>query len=122
MQQAALWHDTILDAIGSAVNAAGGPKKVAGKLWPTVDSTSGAARVRGGLSTDHAQKLCPLDVLMIARLAHEVGDHSIMNFLARELGYDVSPLAPEQAKKRAKSARRRALLEELRRLEDDELV
>jgi len=120
LQQAELWHDTFLDAIGSAVKAAGGPKKIAGELWPTVDSSSGAARLRGGLSPDHAQKLCPLEVLMIARLAHEAGDHSIMNFLARELGYDIKPLVTEQAKKRAKHARRKALIAELLRLDDDE--
>jgi hypothetical protein len=119
MMQTALWHDTIFDALGGAVQAAGGAKKVAGKLWPTLDSTSATARLRACLNPDHAQKLCPAELLMIARLAREVGDSSVMEFLARELGYEITPLAAEETKKRAKKARRMALLEELRRLEDE---
>jgi hypothetical protein len=120
VQQAELWHDTILDALGAAVQAAGGVKKVSGRLWPTLDSVSSAARLRGALNPDHAQVLKPDELLHIGRLAREFGDSSVMNFLAREWGYAVEPLAPEQAKKRAKVTRRKALLDELRRLEDDE--
>lgn len=119
MQQV-LWHDTIFDALGAAVQAAGGSKKVAGKLWPTLDSTSATARLRGCLNPDHAQKLCPEELLMIARLGKESGDNSLMEFLARDLGYEIAPLSPAETKKRAKRARKRALLEELLRLEDDE--
>jgi hypothetical protein len=119
MQQA-LWHDTIFDALGAAVQAAGGVKKVAGKLWPSLDPTSATARLRGALNPDHAQKLCPAELLMLAKLARDVGDNSLMEFLARELGYEVRALEPEEAKKRAKRVRRLALLEELKRLEDEE--
>lgn len=119
MQQV-LWHDTIFDAVGSAVQAAGGAKKVAGKLWPALDSTSATARLRASLNPDHAQKLCPLELLLILRLAKEIGDNSIMDFLARDAGYEIKPLAPIEAKKRAKRVRRLALLDELKRLEEDE--
>jgi hypothetical protein len=49
-----LWHDTIFDALGAAVQAAGGAKKVAAKLWPALDTTSANARLRAGLNPDHA--------------------------------------------------------------------
>lgn len=120
MQQNALWHDTIFDALGGAVQAAGGTKRVAGKLWPTLDSTSATARLRSSLNPEHAQKLDPAELLAIARLGKDAGDNSLMDFLARELGYEVKPLAPADAKKRAKRVRRLALLEELKRLEDEE--
>jgi hypothetical protein len=120
MQQSTLWHDTIFDALGTAVQAAGGTKRVASRLWPNVDSGSAQARLRGALNTDHAQKLCPEEVLAIARMGKEAGDNSLMEFLARELGYEVKPLAPGEAKKRVKRVRRLALLEELKRLEDEE--
>lgn len=120
MQQSALWHETIFDSIGAAVVAAGGPKRVASKLWPTLDSSSASARLRGCLNPDHAQKLDPAELLTIARFAKDAGDNSLMEFLARELGYEVKPLAPVEAKKRAKRVRRLALLDELKRLEDEE--
>jgi hypothetical protein len=120
VQQSDLWHDNVLDALGGAVQAAGGVKRVAGKLWPTLEQTTAAARLRGSLNPDHAQKLDPDELLAIARLGKESGDNSVMEFLARELGYELKPLAPAEAKKRAKRIRRLALLEELKRLEDEE--
>jgi hypothetical protein len=120
MEQTALWYENFFDAIGAAVQAAGGTKRVAGKLWPTLDQTTAAARLRGCLNVDHAQKLDPDELLAISRLAREAGDNSIMEFQARELGYELKPLAPEEAKKRVKRVRRLALLEELKRLEDEE--
>lgn len=114
-----LWHDTIFDALGAAVQAAGGAKKVAARLWPALDSTSANARLRAGLNPDHAQKLCMLEVLMILRLAMEAGDASVMEYLARELGCELKVLSPVEAKKRARRVRRLALLDELKRLEDE---
>jgi hypothetical protein len=120
VQQAALWHDTVWDAIGAAVQAAGGVKKVAGHLWPTLDATSAAARLRAALNPEHAQKLGPDELLLVAELARQAGDHSLMSFFSRELAYDApQPLDPEQAEKRVRTARRKALLEELMRLDDE---
>lgn len=114
-----LWHDTILDAVGAAIQAVGGVKKVAGKLWPALDSTSAQARLRACLNPDHAQKLDPEEFLLIQRLARDVGDNSVMQFQARELGYEIKALIPAEAKKLAKRARRLALLEEIKRLEEE---
>ncbi len=127
MDQTSFLHDTIFDALGAAAEGAGGKKRVASKLWPTLDSTSAAMRLRAGLNVDHAQKLGPDEFVAIAKLGKEAGDHSVMEFLARELGYEVKPLATSEAKKRANAARLKALaeeqlrlLDELARLEDDE--
>jgi hypothetical protein len=117
--QSDLWHDTILDAVGAAVQASGGVKKVGPKLWPTLDTTSAASKLRSALSPDCAQKLCPMELLMLGKLAKESGDTSVMDFLAREWGFEVKPLAPAETKKLAKRARRLALLEELKRLEEE---
>lgn len=120
MQQSELWHDTIFDALGAAVQAAGGVKRVAGKLWPALDSSSATARLRGCLNPEHAQKLCPEEFVMIGELAREAGECSIGAFLARAWGCEFKLLAPQEAKKRAKRARRLALLEELKRMEGDD--
>jgi len=101
------------------VQSAGGIKKVAAKLWPALDATSAASKLRSALSPEHSQKLCPDELLLIQRLARDAGDTSILEFQARELGCKVEVLSPEQAKKLAKRARRLALLEELKRLEEE---
>lgn len=120
MQQSTLWFDTLLDAAGCAVQAAGGMKKVATKLWPTLDATSAAARLRGALNPEHQQKLSVEELSMIIDLAKDAGDHSVMKYLAREHGYEVRPLAPEEAKRQERRVRRLALLSELAQLEDEE--
>lgn len=120
MQQIEAWHDNILDALGGTVQAAGGAKRVAAKLWPVLDQSSATARLRCSLNPDHAQKLDPDELLAIVRLGKESGCDSVMEFLARELGYEIKPLTPVESKKRAKRIRRLALLDELKRLEDEE--
>lgn len=120
MQQSELWHDTSLDAVGAAAEAAGGKKRVAGKLWPTLEQTTATARLRGGLNADHAQKLDLDEVIAIARLAKDCGDHTIMMYLGRVLGYEIKPLKLEEVEKRERRIRKVALLDELKRLEDEE--
>jgi hypothetical protein len=57
---------------------------------------------------------------MIGRLAREAGDNSLMEFLARELGYELKPLAPVDAKKRARKQRISSLLAEAARLAQED--
>lgn len=120
MEQSDLWDETIFDALGGAVQAAGGTKRVAAKLWPTLDPTTAASRLRGALNTEHVQKLDPDEFVAIGAIGKEAGTHRVMEFLARAWGYEVRPLAPEETKKAATRARRLALLDELKRLEDSE--
>jgi hypothetical protein len=95
MHQPALFHDSILDALGSAVIASGGAKKVAALMWPALPPEIATARLRNGLNPEHAQKLCPLEVVRLGRLAKDAGDHSLMNYLAAEWGYSATPVDPE---------------------------
>jgi hypothetical protein len=115
-----LWHDTIFDALGSAVQVSGGVKKVSAKLWPALTTDAATIRLRSCLNPDHPQKLCPEELLLVLRLAKEAGDNSVMTFLARSLGYEIIPLTPVETEKRAKRAKKLELLEQLKRLEDDE--
>jgi len=118
--QQVLWHDTILDAIGAAVQSAGGNKRVASKLWPSLDSDSASARLRACLNPDHAQKLDPQEVDMIIGLAADAADESIPRYIARKHGFEIQRLSPGEAKKRAKRARKIAILDELRQMEEEE--
>ncbi|HRC61608.1 MAG TPA: hypothetical protein PLX85_00105 [Dehalococcoidia bacterium] len=93
--QAVLFHDSIADAIGTAIAAIGGPKKAGGALWPADPVARSEARVRSCLNAERAEKFSPDEVMQLARLARAAGDHSIMNYLAAELGYEIRPLDPQ---------------------------
>ena len=120
MLQSELWHDTVLDALGAAVQAAGGAKRVAGKLWPALDETSATARLRASLNPDHAQKLDLDEFVLIGTLAREVGDLSLLTYLSRAWSCEIKPITAAEVKKLAKKAKRLALLDQLRQLEAEE--
>lgn len=93
--QASLWHEDILDALGSAIAAAGGFKVVAGKLWPTLKPDTGYARLKACLDRNKPEKLDPEETVHLIALAKAAGDHSVMRFLAHELGYtEPTPIEP----------------------------
>jgi hypothetical protein len=121
-EQIALWHDCLEDAIGAAIISLGGHKKVAKLLWPVLAETkpeTASSRIRNCLNPEKNDKLSPDELLTIMKRAAGAGDHSIMNYLGREALYEVTPVAPADAEKRARVARRKALLAELARLEDE---
>lgn len=95
MNQNVLWHDTIYDALGADISAAGGFKVVAGKLWPTESPSTAATKLRNAINPDQAQKLCPEEVLAIKRLAKTVFSHATVDYEARELAFDVKWIQPE---------------------------
>ena len=93
--QQALFHDTVADALGSAVVAIGGMKKAASLLWPADPMSRSEARLRACLNAERAEKLSPDEVIRLTKLARDAGDHSVMTYLAAELGYEIKPTTPE---------------------------
>ena len=120
MQQCALWHETRLDALAADVQASGGPKKVGHRLWPALDVSTAAAKLRNCLNSDQAQKLSDEEEDLVMDIAREHGADFTMQYLGRRHGYKVERLNPKEAKKRVRRARRLALLGELRELENEE--
>jgi hypothetical protein len=112
VNQSALFHDTIYDAIGADIAAAGGFKVVAGKLWPT--ESNAAAKLRNSINPEQPHKLCPDEVLAIKRLAREAGSNATVEYEAQFLGYQVAWVDP---KDQAEELRRevRDLLENVTR-------
>lgn len=99
-RQGALFHESFIDAIGAAVAAIGGPKVAGGILFPSESRDSIAraeARVRACLNPERAEKFSPEEIQHLAAEARKVGDHSIMNFLAASLLYEVRPIEPVDA-------------------------
>lgn len=92
MNQVALFFETVYDAIGADISAAGGFKVVAGKLWPT--DVNGAAKLRNSINPEQPHKLCPDEVLAIKRLAREAGSTATVDFEAGQLGYQTTWVDP----------------------------
>lgn len=95
MNQAALFHDTIFDALGADIAAAGGFKVVAGKLWPAENPATAATKLRNAVNPEQAQKLCPEEVMQIKRLAREAGSTATIQYEGQQLGYAVTWIEPE---------------------------
>lgn len=117
MQQNQLFHDSIFDAIGADVAACGGIKKVACALWPTLEPSIASARLRGALNPEHAQKLCPEEVIAIKRLAREQGSTATIDYEARELSYQVTWIEPDDELERLERENNELLKQLLRRQE-----
>lgn len=95
LNQAALFHDTIYDALGADIAAAGGFKVVAGKLWPAESPTTAASKLRNSINPDQPHKLCPDEVMQIKRLAQDVGSTATVQYEAQQLGFVVTWVDPE---------------------------
>jgi hypothetical protein len=95
MSQSVLWHDTIYDALGADIAAAGGFKVVAAKLWPTESSSTVAQKLRNAINTDQPHKLCPDEVLAIKKLAYEHGSTATIDYEAQQLGFQPTWIDPQ---------------------------
>lgn len=91
-----LIHESITDAIRDSVQAIGGNKKLGALMYPDLPVDQAAGRVRDCLNPDRREHFTPEQMMMIARLAKASGNHTIMEFLAIELGYlKPVPIDPE---------------------------
>lgn len=88
MNQQELWIDTIEEALQAAVVAAGGPKKVASAIWPAKTVADAARLLSHCLDPDRAEKLALGEVVMVTRMGKDAGVHTVMHYLAQELGYE----------------------------------
>lgn len=115
--QHVLFHDTIFDALGADIAAAGGFKAVAGKLWPAENPITAATKLRNAINPEQAQKLCPAEVLQIKRLAREVGSAATVNYEAQQLGYAVTWIDPEDELERIERENNELLRALMKRME-----
>jgi hypothetical protein len=93
---AALFHDSLADALRECVAACGGNKVVGAKLWPEMDPVAAGRHLADCLNEAKREKLSPEQVLLVLRLARDRGCHAGLVYIARELGYsDPLPIEPE---------------------------
>lgn len=113
MDQPNLFEDSFLDAIGTAIKAAGGFKVVAAILWPARKIETAYARLKACVDDKQPEELTPDEIKKIAELARKAGDHSIMRYLGMELGYEVKVISPEDQK----TALQRAFVDAMKKFE-----
>lgn len=98
MLQNKLFHERLEDALGAVIDACGGRKQFAVKLFPDKIVRDAHNLVDAMLNPERKEKFSPTQVAYIARRGREVGCHAVMEYLSREAGYaEPVPLDPEDA-------------------------
>jgi hypothetical protein len=96
VQQNKLFFDTVYDAIGSDILAAGGYKHVAGKLWPNMKPISSYARLKACLEEHKDEKLDPEEVHAVAKMAKaKVGSSAYLQYTGQECDCRYEDIEPE---------------------------
>lgn len=93
MNQSALWHDSLYDAVRAAVDAIGGPKKVGALLWPAKPLAEAQRRLLHCLDPERDHKLSLDEFELIFVEARKADCHTIAQYLAGH-GYKVEPTNP----------------------------
>ena len=95
MEQSELWHDSLEEALRDVVVSLGGPKRVGAELWPAKPLTDAARYLNHCLDNERAEKLGLGELMWILKHGRQVGCHIAMQDMANELGYQITPLEPE---------------------------
>lgn len=96
MNQTPLFFDDINATLVHVVNVLGGAKKVGPMLRGDDMTVDAAARwVLDCLNIDRPAQFHPHQVLVLLRAARQIGDHTAMNWLSGEIGYQSTPIEPE---------------------------
>jgi len=82
-----LLYEDELDAARDAVKHLGGAKKVGPLIWPDKAPDTAARYLLDCLNGARAERLSPSQLLMLMRLAREVGFQGLAGYLMREAGY-----------------------------------
>jgi hypothetical protein len=89
------FHESINDALVSAVTALGGYKKVGPLMRPELPIDQAAGWLRDCLNPGRREKLSPEQVLLVMRESRRGGYHALMNFIAFDTGYKASAVDPQ---------------------------
>lgn len=122
MQQP-LFHEDIYEAIRSDVMALGGFKRVGAVLWPELPPDKAGERLNACMDRGHREKLDIQQVMLIGRMAREVGSYATVFFLSEDCGFSrPTPVDPDDERGRLQKdfirsvEIQRGLLERLERI------
>lgn len=100
-----LLYEDELDAARDAVKHLGGAKKVGPLIWPDKAPETAARYLLDCLNGARAERLSPSQLLLLMRLAREVGFHGLAGYMLREAGY--APPVPVEPQTEAEVLTRR---------------
>lgn len=96
MNQGTLFHESLSDALRTAVMALGGFKRVGAELWPSLPIERAARDLADCLTDGNPRKLDLDQIEFIVKRARRVGCHAPMHYLAVMADYEEpSPRDPE---------------------------
>lgn len=110
--QPQLFYEDVYDVLKAAVQASGGAKAVASRLWPHKPLSEAQRELLDCLNRDRPRKLDLEEVVAILKFAREQNFHAAKHWLDQELGYQ--PTQPTDPK-----IERDRLAEELSRAADN---
>lgn len=89
--QPSLFVEDVFDALRSAVDAAGGRKRVGALLWPAKGPDAAGRYLADCLNPSRSERLNPEEFLHVLRLARDGGYHGAKHWIDVELGYAPTP-------------------------------
>lgn len=96
MNQTPLFFDDIDEVLRHLVAVLGGPKKVGPLLRGDELPVDRLAQwVSDCLNQDRPAQFHPHQIMVMLRAARQAGDHTAMNWMAGEIGYQALPVEPE---------------------------
>lgn len=109
MSQQQLFYEDVFDVGRAAVQACGGAKVVAAKLWPHMPIAEAQRKLLDCLNRERPEKLCIEEFMALLRMAGEAGFHQAKHWIDQALGYQpTAPLDPIVERDRLAEALERA--------------
>lgn len=96
MTQGALFYEDIFDVARAMVQAAGGAKAVAARIWPHRPIAEAHREILDCLNRERPRKFCIEEFLEVMRMAREAGFHQGKHWIDENTGYQ--PTLPSDPK------------------------
>jgi len=96
MNQTSLFYEDVFDVARAAVQAAGGTKAVAGRLWPHRPIAEAQRELLDCLNRERPRKFCIEEFIAVLRMAKDAGFHAAKHWIDQDIGYQpTAPLDPK---------------------------
>lgn len=90
MSQQQLFYEDVFDVARAAVQAVGGAKLVAGRIWPHMPIAEAQRKLLDCLNRERPEKLCIEEFLAVLKMAREAGFHQAKHWIDADTGYQPS--------------------------------
>lgn len=95
MSQQSLFYEDVFDVARAMVQAAGGTKAVASKLWPHKPIAEAQRELLDCLNRERPRKFCIEEFLALIRMSRDAGFHQGKHWIDSDTGYQpTNPVDP----------------------------